>query len=93
MSIQSGLKEALLKAVSQKQQIALRSRDMSLLLMRSMIRRCWRAYLEKAQIGEPGPFFTQDGQTYYRIVVWNKPQAKEVMTLLEALEGDGLGHF
>ncbi|HEY5234832.1 MAG TPA: hypothetical protein VIJ14_01535, partial [Rhabdochlamydiaceae bacterium] len=87
------VEESLLKTSSKKQQIALRSRghvapfdeieDTAMLL----------AYLEKAQIGEPGPFFTQDGQTYYRIVVWNKPQSKEVMTLQEALEGDWLGQL
>ncbi len=87
------VEEALLKATSQKQQIALRSRGHVAPFDEIDDTMQLRAYLEKAQIGEPGAYFTHDGQTYYRIVVWNKPQAKEVMTLQEALEGDWLGQL
>lgn len=90
------IEEALLKAASQKQQIALRSRGHVAPFDEIEDTTELRAYLEKALIGQPDPlepFFTQDGQTYYRIVVWNKPEAKEVMTLQEALEGDWLGQL
>jgi hypothetical protein len=52
-----------------------------------------RTYLQNASVGEAGPLFTPDNKTYYRIVVWEKPVSKQVMTLQEALEGDWLGHL
>ena len=87
------VEEALLKAPSQKQKVALRGRGHVAPFDEIEDIAKLRGYLEKAQIGEPGPFFTEDGQTYYRIVVWNKPVAKEVMTLEEALENDWLGQL
>ncbi len=87
------IEEALLKSTSQKQQIALRSRGHVAPFDEIEDTTELRAYLEKAQIGESGPFFTPNGQTYYRIVVWNKPESKEVMTLQEALEGDWIGQL
>lgn len=85
------IEEALLKASSKKQQIALRSRGHVAPFDEIEETSNLRAYLQNAQIGESGPFFTQDGQTYYRIIVWSKPVSKEVMTLQEASEGDWLG--
>jgi GcvH upstream region-like protein len=87
------IEEALLKATSQKQKIALRSRGHVAPFDDIEDTSTLRAYLQNATIGEPGPFFTQDQQTYYRIVVWNKPASKEVMTLQEALDGDWLGQL
>ena len=87
------IEEALLKASSKKQQIALRCRGHVAPFDEIEDTAQLRAFLEKAQIGQPGPFFTQDGQTYYRIVVWSKPADKEVMTLQEALENDWLGQL
>lgn len=85
------IEEALLKAPSQKQQIALRSRGHVAPFDEIEDTTELRNYLQKASVGELGKVFTQDGQTYYSIVVWSKPQSKEVMTLQEALEGDWLG--
>ncbi|HEX2579523.1 MAG TPA: SurA N-terminal domain-containing protein [Rhabdochlamydiaceae bacterium] len=87
------IEEALLKASSQKQKVALRSRGHAAPFDDIEDTAKLRAYLEKAKVGEPGPFFSQNGQTYYRIVVWNKPAAKEVMTFQEALENDWLGQL
>ncbi len=85
------IEEALSKASSQKQQIALRSRGNVAPFEEIEETSGLRAYLQNAKIGEPGSFFSQDGQTCYRIVVWTKPISKEIMTLKEALEGDWLG--
>jgi GcvH upstream region-like protein len=87
------IEEALLKATSQKQQIALRSRGHVAPFDEIEDTTELRAYLEKSQIGQSESFFSPNGQTYYRIVVWNKPESKEVMTLQEALEGDWLGQL
>ena len=87
------IEEALMKAPAQKQQIALRSRGASAPFDEIEESTALRAYLQEAKIGEAGPFFTQDQKTYYRIVVWNKPAMKEVVTFKEALEGDWIGQL
>lgn len=87
------IEEALLKAPTQKKQVALRSRGCVAPFDEIEDTAKLRAFLTKAPIGEATPFFTQDQQTYYRMIVWNKPAAKEIMTLQEALEGDWLGQL
>jgi GcvH upstream region-like protein len=83
--------EALSKSPSQKQNVALRSRGQVAPFDEIEDTTLLRAYLQDAKIGEAGPFFTADQQTYYRIIVLSKPVAKEIMTLQEALQGDWLG--
>ncbi len=85
------IEEALLKSAGQKQKIAVRSRGPVAPFDEIEDTTALRDYLQKATVGEAGPFFTQDQQTYYRIIVWNKPASKEIMTLDEALEGDWVG--
>jgi GcvH upstream region-like protein len=87
------IEEALLKSTSEKQQVAIRLRGQAAPFNEIEDTSALRAYLQNATVGEAGSFFTQDQQTYYRIVVWNKPVSKEIMTMQEALTGDWLGQL
>lgn len=84
------IEEALSQAVCERQSIAIRSKggvkpfdeieDTSYL----------REFLTKAPQGEMAQLFTQDQETYYRIIVHGKPEKKEVLTFKEALESGAL---
>lgn len=87
------IEEALSKAHSEKQKVGIRSRGAVAPFTEIEDTSALRTHLQNAPLGQPGPLFTQDQQTYYRITVWNKPATKEVMKLQEALEGDLLGQL
>ncbi len=87
------IEEALSKASSEKQNIAVRSRGPVAPFDEIKDTTALQKYLQNASIGAASPLFTEDNQTYYRIVVWEKPVSKKVMTFQEALEGDSLGEL
>jgi GcvH upstream region-like protein len=87
------IEEALSKARSEKQKVGIRSRGRVAPFTEIEETTALRAYLQNASIGEPGPLFTQDQQTFYRITVCSKPASKEVMTYQEALKGDWIGEL
>lgn len=87
------IEEALSKARSEKQKVGIRSRGSVAPFTEIEDTTALRAYLQKASIGEPGPLFTQDKQTFYRITVHSKPASKEVMTYPEALKEDWIGEL
>jgi GcvH upstream region-like protein len=87
------IEEALSKASSEKLKVGIRSRGRVAPFNEIEDTAALRAYLQNASIGEPGPLFTQDHQTFYRITVRSKPASKEVMTYQEALEGDWIGEL
>jgi hypothetical protein len=87
------IEEALSKAPAEKKAVAIRSKGSVAPFEEIEETSSLRGFLEKAVVGEAGPIFTQDGKTYYRIIVWEKPASKQVMTLKEALEGDWLGQL
>jgi hypothetical protein len=87
------IEEALFKAPSKKETIAIRSRGAVAPFDEIEETFALRTYLQNASVGEAGSLFTPDNKTYYRIIVFEKPVSKQVMTLKEALEGDWLGQL
>jgi GcvH upstream region-like protein len=81
--------EALSKVQSSKQAVAIRSKGGGAPFEEITDTTALREFLQNSKVGEAGPLFT-DRQTYYRIIVWDKPAAKQVITLSEALKEDVL---
>jgi hypothetical protein len=86
------IEEALVKAESKKQTIAIRSRGHVAPFDEIEETDQLRDFLAATTVGEPS-LFTHDHQKFYRITVLEKPERKEVLTFGQALQDDWLGQL